>query len=88
MMNMMRLVAELNDEEYVDLIVGLADDVNEAKGFCERMHVNFEDVKCYDWGFDWQYEQSKKLYSKILKSEPQGSVHNRKIIPHWEAVCQ
>ena len=56
MMNMMRLVAELNDEEYVDLIVGLADDVNEAKGFCERMHVNFEDVKCYDWGFDWQYE--------------------------------
>ena len=65
-MNMMRLVAELNDAEYADLIVGLVDDVKEAKEFCERMNVNFEDVKCYDWGFDWQYEQSKKLYSKIV----------------------
>lgn len=54
-MKNLRMVEELNNEEYTDLIITLKDDEKEAKKICEKMNVDFEDVKFYDWGFPWQY---------------------------------
>ena len=54
MIKNLRMVEELNDREYIDLIITLNDDEKEAKKICAKMNVDFEDVKFYDWGFDWQ----------------------------------
>lgn len=54
MKNIMRTVEQLNDQEYIDLIIGLNDDEEKAKQFCKKMNVDFEDVKYYDWGYKWQ----------------------------------
>ena len=50
----MRTVEMLTDKEYTDLIVSLTDDEKRAKKICKKFDVDFEDVKDYDWGFEWQ----------------------------------
>lgn len=55
MKDIRRKVEELTMDEYTDLIIGLTDDENKAKKLCKKMNVDFEDVKYYDWGFEWQY---------------------------------
>lgn len=54
-MKNLRMVEELNDREYTDLIIRLTDDEEQAKKVCAEMNVDFEDVKLYDWYFAWQY---------------------------------
>ena len=50
----MRKVAKLNTNEYVNLIAKLPEEEAKAKRYCKRHNIDFEDVKTYDWGFEWQ----------------------------------
>lgn len=51
----MRLVEELTNEEFLELMGALVNNEEQARTTCQEYNVDFEDVACYDWGFEWQY---------------------------------
>ena len=63
----MRTVKMLTDKEYTDLIISLTDDEKSAKKICKKFDVDFEDVKDYDWGFEWQIWKATQKNKKNKK---------------------
>lgn len=49
-----RLVRELNDAEYTELVINVGATVKEAKAYCEKYNIDFDDVRNHDWGYRWQ----------------------------------
>ena len=76
----MRTVKMLTDKEYTDLIISLTDDEKRAKKICKKFNVDFEDVKEYDWGFEWQIwkatQKNKKNKKKVLTNNKSNDIIN------------
>lgn len=50
----MKKVEKMTTKQYVKFIAEMPEQEKEAKQYCEELGVDFEDVKTYDWGFEWQ----------------------------------
>ena len=50
----MKKIEELSLKEYVKLVDSMNEDEAQARRYCKRHGIDFEEVKESDWGLSWQ----------------------------------